>query len=80
MTDYQGSLSGRSCTAYIGSTTLAMKAQRVLAAHAIASSVTKVNSSKTRRGCAYGVSFDCAQQSNVKAILARENISVKEFL
>ncbi len=80
MTDYSGSLSGRSCTAYIGSTTLAMKAQRVLAAEAIASSVTKVNSSRARRGCAYGVSFDCSQQSNVKAIFLRENIPVKEFL
>ncbi len=80
MADHHGSLSGGGCTAYIGSTTLAMKAQRVLAAEAIYSSVTKVNSSKTRRGCAYGVSFDCAQQSNVKAILTRENIPVKEFL
>ena len=80
MTDYRSSLSGGGCTAYIGSTTLAMKAQRALATQAITSSVVKVNSSKTRRGCAYGVSFDCSQQSNVKAILLRENIPVKEFL
>ena len=80
MTDYHSPLSGGGCTAYIGSTTLAMKAQRALAANAIASTVTKVNSSKTRRGCAYGVSFDCSQQSNVKAILSKENIPVKEFL
>ena len=80
MTDYSRSLSGGGCTAHIGSTTLAMKAQRALAAQAIASSVVKVNSSKTRRGCAYGVSFDCSHQSNVKAILTRENIPVKEFL
>lgn len=80
MTDHSFSLSGGGCTAYIGSTTLAMKAQRALAAEAISSSVTKVNLSRTRRGCAYGVSFDCAQQSNVKAILMRANIPVKEFL
>lgn len=80
MTDHSRSLSGGGCTAYIGSTTLAMKAQRALAAQAIMSSVTKVNFSKARRGCAYGVSFDCSQQANVKAILVRENIPVKEFL
>lgn len=80
MTYSSGSLSGRSCAAYIGSTTLAMKAQKALAAEAIASSVIKVNSSRTRRGCAYGVSFDCTQADNVKAILARAGISVKEFL
>ncbi len=80
MTDYHSPLSGGGCTAYIGSTTLAMKAQRALAANAIASTVTKVNSSKARRGCAYGVSFDCSQQANVKAILSKENVPVKEFL
>ncbi|MBE6548482.1 MAG: DUF3343 domain-containing protein [Ruminococcaceae bacterium] len=80
MTYPSSSLSGRSCSASLGSTTLAMKAQRALSAHAINASVIKINSSKTRKGCAYGISFDCDQTANVKTILAKENIPVREFL
>ena len=80
MTDFSRSFSGKTCSASIGSTTLAMKAQKALSAEAIASSVIKINSSRTHRGCAYGVSFDCSQEANVKTILTRAGISVKEFL
>ncbi|MBQ7357925.1 MAG: DUF3343 domain-containing protein [Clostridia bacterium] len=80
MTDISSSPSGGACVASIGSTTLAMKAQRALSAEAIASSVIKINSSRTRRGCAYGVSFDCSQRANVQTVLSRAGISVKEYL
>lgn len=80
MTYSKPSLSGNTCTAYIGTNTLAMKAQRALAAEAILSSVVKVNSSKTHKGCAYGIRFDRFQTNNVSIILAREGIAVKELL
>lgn len=80
MTYSQSSLSGNTCTAYIGTNTLAMKAQHALASEAIVSSVIKVNSSKTHKGCAYGIIFDRSQAGNVKFILAREGITVKELL
>ena len=80
MTDFSIALSGRICTASIGSTTLAMKAQKALGTEAIVSSVIKINSSRTHRGCAYGVSFDCSQEANVRRILTRAGIPVKEFL
>lgn len=80
MITYSNTLFGKTCVAYIGTNTLAMKAQSSLNSAAILSGVVKVNSSKTRRGCAYGVKFDCSQKANVKAILARDGITVKEFL
>lgn len=68
------------CTALIGSMTLSMKARTALAREAIPSSTVKVNSSSTRHGCAYGVSFDCAQAQNVQIILDRVGIPIKELL
>ncbi len=72
--------SNKYCTAYIGSATQAMKAQKILSEAAVMSHVLKIPSSKSRRGCGYGVSFDCTQLGNVKTILEKNNITVKEFL
>ena len=81
MTNTQGSLwDGNICTANIGSMTFAQKAQRALQAQAIQSAVTKISSKNTSRGCSYGVRFPCTQLGNVKIILSKENITVKEFL
>ena len=80
MTQSQDTNSPRECAASIGSTTLALKAQKALAAEAIASSVKKISSQRAHRGCTYGVSFNCSQRSNVEIVLLRAGISVKEFL
>lgn len=68
------------CTAVIGSMTQAMKAQSVLAEAAIRASLTKISSSKTHNGCAYGVDFPCTQSRNVRVILDHAGIRVREYL
>ena len=73
------SAAGR-CTAVIGSMTNAMRAQAALADAAIRVSISKISSSKASGGCAYGVDFPCTQRGNVKAILDRMGIRVREFL
>ena len=73
------SIGSRLCTASIGSMTSAMKAQRLLFAAAIHSSVVKLSAASARRGCAYGISFPCAQQSNVRTILERAGVRVKSI-
>ncbi len=70
---------GRACFAAIGSITQAQKAQRVLAALAIPSGVTKSEGSSSTRGCIYGVRFACAQESNVRSALFAARIIVKEW-
>ena len=68
------------CTAVIGSMTLALKAQNVLAEAAIRASLTKVSSSETHNGCAYGVDFPCVQSGNVRTVLSRAGIRVRQYL
>ncbi len=74
------SISSGICTAVIGSMTLAMKAQAVLAEAAIRVSIIKISSSDARGGCAYGVDFPCTQSANVRQILTRAGIRVRQYL
>ena len=69
-----------SCTAVIGSMTMAMRAQTVLAEAAIRAAVVKVSSAKSTGGCAYGVDFPCTQMSNAKTVLGGAGIRVREYL
>lgn len=67
----------KSCLAVVGSLTQAMQAQRVLTAAAVLCHVEKADSAVTRRGCAYGVSFPCAQEAAVRRILREAGIRVR---
>ncbi len=71
---------GGTCTAVIGSMTLAMKAQSVLADAAIRTNIAKISSSEARGGCAYGVDFPCTQSANVKLILSRAGVRVRQYI
>ena len=64
----------------IGSMTQAMKAQSILAEAAIRAHISKISSSGAAGGCAYGVDFPCTQSANVKMILNRAGIRVREYL
>lgn len=76
MKDFNGG-----CKADIGSLTMAMKAQRLLGVAAIPTTVIKINSSSGGiRGCSYGLKFSCPQEYNVRTVLERERIRVKEWL
>ena len=68
------------CTAVIGSMTGAMRAQSLLAEAAIRAAVVKVSSAKTTGGCAYGVDFPCTQSANVRAVLERAGVRVREYI
>ena len=72
--------SGTSCTAAIGSVTQAMKAQSALGAAAISSTVVKLESASSRRGCIYGVRYACIQDHNVHTVLSNARVAVKEWI
>lgn len=61
--------SSNECLAVIGSMTQALRAQKILGSAAIRAEVVKADSSVTRRGCAYAVSYDCRQSGNVRSVL-----------
>ena len=68
-----------SCSAIIGSMTQAMTAQTALAEAAIRTGIIKVSSSGAHGGCAYGVEFPCSQSGNVRLILSRAGVRVREY-
>ncbi|MBQ8310411.1 MAG: DUF3343 domain-containing protein [Clostridia bacterium] len=74
MHDYQSG-----CYCVMGSMTQAMRAQRVLADAAIRADIVKSDSGESRRGCAYALSYSCAQAVNVRTVLSRAGIRPREF-
>ena len=65
------------CIAVIGSMTQTMNAQNVLARAAIRTEVVKADSVNSGRGCAYALSYDCAQDANLKRVLQLGGIRVR---
>ena len=68
------------CIGALGSMTTALKATRVLAKHGIFAEVIGLSATETRRGCAYGISFDCAMLDPLRAVLRNEGIAVSQYL
>lgn len=60
--------------------TLAQKAQRALRSENIAAETVKVDSSKTRRGCSWGVAFDENTLYNVRMIFSNRSIAEREII
>ena len=67
------------CSAVMGTLTNAQKAQKVLAAAAIPSSVTKSESSLAHRGCVWCVNFACNQSENVRAVFEAAGVNAKSW-
>ena len=69
------------CRVDLGAMTLALKAQKLLGAAAIPSTVVKNSSSSfASKGCSYGLHFSCAQRSNIERVLASEGIRVRKWM
>ena len=64
------------CITEVGSVTQAMKYQEILEKYAIPSKIIKTESS--RRGCVYALSYACAQQNNVNALLANNKAASRQ--
>ena len=70
----------KSCTAAIGSLTLAMKAKAVLDQNGIHCKIVKLDPSMTRRGCAYGIEYDCENHRAVRSAFNTAKISVSSYI
>lgn len=60
--------------------TLAQKAARVLKNEKIAADVIKVDSTRTRRGCSWGVAFDESKLLSVRMAFSNSSISEREII
>ena len=65
------------CTASLSSQTYALKAQKALANAAIMSRVVRLDASKSKKGCSYGIEFSCGHLHNVENILRQKNIRIR---
>ncbi len=68
------------CISAKKSMTHAVKARRVLTAAGIPCDIVNIDSSVTRRGCAYGVSFPCELTDKVQSILHRYDLDYGEII
>lgn len=68
------------CTAALSSLTYAIKAERILAELGVSARVVKLDASVSRRGCEYGISFDCRDLPYVKTALKSAGISARRYL
>lgn len=62
------------CIATVRNMTGAMKIRDALVRSGIKAEIVSVDVSLTRRGCAYGVSFPCEKEAQVKRILASKRM------
>ena len=60
--------------------TLAQKAQRALRSENVAAETVKVDSSKTLRGCSWGVAFDEGALFSVRMIFSNRSIAEREII
>lgn len=68
------------CISAKKSMTHAIKAKKVLESSGIRSEIVSLDSSVTKRGCAYGVSFPCNMTERVQAILHKYNLDYGEII
>ncbi len=68
------------CTATIGSLTHAIKGQKLLESSGIAARIVKLDASRTRRGCSYGIEFDCREKSKTRRLFAENALPVSGYL
>ena len=60
--------------------TLAQKAARVLKNEKIAADVIKVDSTRTRRGCSWGVAFDESKLLPVRMAFSNNAVAEREII
>ena len=68
------------CVGAMESMTSAVKATRTLAKQGIFAEVIALSTNETKRGCAYGVSFDCDAIDTVRVTLKGAGITVTQYL
>lgn len=68
------------CISAKKSMTHAVKARRVLESAGIRCEIVNIDSSVTKRGCAYGVSFPCDMKDRVQSLLRRYDLDYGEII
>lgn len=67
------------CLITLRSQTYALKAQRILQQKGVPSSVIKLDAEYTKKGCSYGITFDCRNRAVVKTILQEYSLPYSDI-
>lgn len=67
------------CIASMKTLTAAHMARKALAAAGIVSSIVSIDPNITRKGCAYGIGFNCSDSVRVKRIFREKGITYGEI-
>ncbi len=68
------------CIAATASVNISIKAQNALESGGVPSRIISLPPGATRRGCAYGVEFDCANEQRARTLLRRAGVRVSQFI
>ena len=68
------------CIATARNMTMAIKIRDALVRSSVSAEIVSVDSSITRHGCAYGVSFDCSAEAQVKRVLRLRRVEYGEII
>ncbi len=67
------------CIASLKSMTIALKAQRALNENGIINEIVKLEPYMTKKGCAYGIKFDCINVYSVTNVLKEKRVKYTEI-
>lgn len=67
------------CIISLKSNTYAQKVRKILSNHGINIEIVRLEPQKTKRGCSYGISFQCEKLYYVKTVLNQNNIDYLEM-
>ncbi len=62
------------CILTMKSVTFALRAKSTLAARGVAAEVVNLDPKLTKKGCAYGIRFSCADAESVQRILTAKDV------
>ncbi len=68
------------CIASVKNMTGAMRIRDALVRGGVQAEIVSIDASLTRRGCAYGVSFPCEREGQVRRILGSKKIEYGEII
>lgn len=68
------------CFASLKSMTYAIKAKKLLSQNYINSEIIKLDPAMTKKGCSYGVEFDCVNLYLAEKLLKESNIKYSQII
>ena len=67
------------CVASLKSITVALKAKKALEESYIDCEIIKLESSMTKKGCAYGIKFNCININSLENVLKKKKVNYTEI-